>query len=139
MATMCSLKPDRVGFDCLQHEYQKLDFHFDMVMTRSFYFMQSQLPKFWFPYISTRQNINPVRKHCRNWSPVQHISPNGSPWILVDSGMFCMQKKFQLFFMGQLSKSPTHHFIKTVVSPRDCTKHNWHLETHQIHVELCLK
>ena len=37
----------------------------------------------------TWQNINPVRKHRRNWSPVHHLSHNGYPWILVDSGMFC--------------------------------------------------
>jgi len=29
--------------------------------------------------------------------------------------------------------------IKTVVSPHNRAKYNRHLETHQIHVELCLK
>ena len=36
-----------------------------------------------------RQNTNPVRMHRRNWSRVHHLSHNGYPWILVDSGKFC--------------------------------------------------
>ena len=79
-----------------------------------------------------RQNINPVRKHCCNWSPVQHLSPNGSPWILVD-------RKCQLFFYQTTVKIISTSCIKIVVSQRNHAKYNWHLETLQIHVKLFVK
>jgi hypothetical protein len=77
-----------------------------------------------------QQNINPVLKHRHNRYPVHHLSPDGSPWILIESVLYI--EKMSVIFLLDMT-STTHQ----TVSHKSHKIHSEQQHTRNLQLTLC--